>query len=75
MESTLISQALNIRYIDLKFTLMIQKNGILPKFKTSALRGGMGQMLLKQNCIRDERCECCGRCSPVGQNDKRSAQP
>lgn len=59
MNPTLISQALNIRYIDLKFTLMIQKNGILPKFKTSALRGGMGQMLLKQNCIRDERCECC----------------
>lgn len=59
MEPTIISQALGIRYIDLRFTLIIQKDSTLPKYKTSALRGGMGQMLLKQNCIRDKQCESC----------------
>lgn len=59
MEQTIISQALNIRYIDLKFTIAITEDSILPKYKTSPLRGGMGQMLLKQNCIRDENCENC----------------
>lgn len=59
MEPTVISQALEIRYIDLKFTLIIQQDCMLPRYKTSALRGGMGQMLLKQNCIRDEQCESC----------------
>lgn len=59
MEPEMISQALNIRYIDLKFTVVIPEDSILPKYKASALRGGMGQMLLKQNCIRDEQCESC----------------
>ena len=31
----------------------------MPTSKTAALRGGMGEMLLRQNCITDRRCEKC----------------
>ena len=54
-----IMSALNIRYIDLKFVVQFEKNCHMPVHKTSALRGGMGQMLLKQNCIRESKCEVC----------------
>lgn len=37
METIVISQALEIRYIDLKFTLIIQQDCMLPRYKTSAL--------------------------------------
>lgn len=50
---------LNIRYVDLKFVLSVAEDCRLPMHKTSALRGGMGQMLLRQNCIRDGECEDC----------------
>lgn len=50
---------LQIRYVKLHFTLEILEDGILPRNKASALRGGMGRMLLMQNCIRDENCEVC----------------
>lgn len=52
--------ALEIRYVDLKFTLRVLEDGTLPVNKVSALRGGMGQMLLTQNCIGDRNCERCG---------------
>lgn len=48
-----------IRYVKLHFTLRIAKNTVLPKYKASALRGGMGEMLLRANCIRDRKCEQC----------------
>ncbi len=51
--------ALNIRYVDLKFVLQFEEHCHMPEHKTSALRGGMGQMLLKQNCIRDGKCDVC----------------
>lgn len=54
-----INDALNIRYVDLKFVIKFDENCRMPEHKTSALRGGMGQMLLKQNCIHDENCERC----------------
>lgn len=53
-------KALQIRYVDLKFTVRVLEDSILPVNKISALRGGMGQMLLMQNCIGDRNCECCG---------------
>ncbi len=31
----------------------------MPKDKVSALRGGMGEMLLRTNCVRDRQCEIC----------------
>ncbi len=59
MNRDMINEALNIRYIDLKFTLAMQDDVKLPRYKCSALRGGMGQMLLQQNCIRNQDCEHC----------------
>lgn len=55
-----IKKALEIRYVDLKFTIRVLEDSILPVNKISALRGGMGQMLLMQNCIGDRNCKCCG---------------
>ena len=54
-----ISDVLQIRYVKLHFTLMFPQNCILPKNKASALRGGMGEMLLRANCISDRNCEVC----------------
>lgn len=47
------------RYIKLHFTLLFPENCKVPKYKVSALRGGMGEMLLRANCIRDRKCEEC----------------
>ncbi len=49
----------NIRFIELKIKLEILEDGRLPYYKTSALRGGTGQMLLDQNCIKDRKCNQC----------------
>ena len=55
----MILKALNIRYVDLQFILEFPEACELPQEKVSALRGGMGQMLLMQNCIRNRDCENC----------------
>ncbi len=52
-------EALKIRYIKLHFTVMILEDTILPREKVSALRGGMGEMLLRANCVRDRDCKRC----------------
>lgn len=52
-------QALQIRYIKLHFTIAFTETAVLPVNKVSALRGGMGEMLLRANCIRDRRCDSC----------------
>ena len=50
----------DFHYTTLSFCLRFVKKGALPKYKASALRGGMGQALLRQYCIWDsERCEEC----------------
>ncbi|MCR5667352.1 MAG: CRISPR system precrRNA processing endoribonuclease RAMP protein Cas6 [Eubacterium sp.] len=54
-----LEEALNIRYVRLHFTLVFPEDCVLPKYKASALRGGMGEMLLRANCIRDRKCENC----------------
>lgn len=54
-----LEKLLQIRYIKLHFYLEILRDGLLPRHKSSALRGGMGQMLLMTNCIRDKNCEKC----------------
>ena len=59
MDSEEILKALNIRYVDLRFVLKFPEACEVPEDKVSALRGGMGQMLLRQNCIRDQKCENC----------------
>lgn len=57
-------QRLNIPYIKLKFYLTLTEDSILPKDKVSALRGGMGEMLLRQNCINDRNCSTCNYKKP-----------
>ena len=52
-------EALKIRYTDLEVTLLFPEPVSVPRYKVSALRGGMGQVLLGQHCIRDENCEAC----------------
>lgn len=49
----------SIRYVKLHFTLRMLEDTELPLNKPSALRGGMGEMLLRANCIRDRDCENC----------------
>lgn len=51
--------ALQVRYIKLHITIVFLEDTLLPKNKTSALRGGMGEMLLQMNCVRDRDCENC----------------
>lgn len=50
---------LQVRFIKLKFTISFRHDSILPKDKVSALRGGLGKMLLSTNCIRDRQCSEC----------------
>lgn len=52
-------EALKIRYTDLEVTLLFPESVSVPRYKVSALRGGMGQVLLGQHCVRDENCEAC----------------
>lgn len=45
---------LNIPYVKLHFIAQVLEDCFLPKNKTSALRGGVGQMMIRQNCIQPE---------------------
>ena len=49
----------DIRYVKLHFTIEFDGDYELPKYKASALRGGMGEMLLRANCIKDRDCDNC----------------
>lgn len=49
-----------IRYTKTTFTLEFTHDTTLPPNKVSALRGGMGNMLLNANCIEDQNCNDCG---------------
>ena len=48
-----------IRYIKIHFCIEYLEDSRVPKYKASALRGGMGEMLLRANCIRNRQCEQC----------------
>lgn len=54
-----IYKALQIRYVKLHFKIVFLNHAELPVNKVSALRGGMGEMLLRANCIKDRRCDSC----------------
>lgn len=54
-----LDQALQIRYVKLFFKLKFKEATILPVNKVSAIRGGIGEMLLRANCIRDRNCANC----------------
>lgn len=51
--------ALQVRFVKLRFTISFPEDSILPKDKVSAIRGGMGEMLLRVNCVRDRQCGEC----------------
>lgn len=59
MELQQLEKALQVRYIKLHFGLCLLEDTMLPKNKVSAIRGGIGEMLLQANCIRDRNCEKC----------------
>ena len=59
MADLLMANQLETEYLKLHFFLKLTEDSKLPKQKASALRGGMGQMLLRINCIRDRRCDKC----------------
>ena len=50
---------LQVKYIKLHYTLEMLEDTYLPANKASAIRGGMGEMLLRINCISDRNCEKC----------------
>ncbi len=61
-----IRKMLDIPYVKLHFELELQEDALLPVNKASALRGGMGQMLLRSSCVvepaaayKDRRCSDC----------------
>lgn len=47
----------NIRYLSLKFTIRFEQAGRLPASKVSAIRGGIGNMLLMGNCMEAGKYE------------------
>ena len=59
MDDLIFERELAIRYVRLTFVLEMPEACIWPKSKVSALRGGMGEMLLRQNCVRDRNCDVC----------------
>lgn len=59
MDENMQNDYLNIRYIKLHFDIVFPEDSVLPSFKASSIRGGIGEMLLRANCIRDRKCEEC----------------
>lgn len=49
----------DIPYIRLCFCGELLNDARMPETKTAALRGGMGEMLLRQNCVTDRNCGVC----------------
>lgn len=54
-----IKGILNISYIKLHFELKLLNGSHLPAYKPSALRGGMGYMLMDKYCMSDRKCQSC----------------
>ena len=57
--SQLLIKSQDIRYTKLTFTIEFTEDTVLPKQKVSAIRGGIGEMLLRANCVRGRECEGC----------------
>ena len=53
-----LADAMKGKYTILRFEAQLFESCILPTYKTSALRGGMGQMLLDTNCIMSPQGDC-----------------
>lgn len=49
-----------IRYTKLVFVIKFEEETKLVREKVSAIRGGIGEMLLRANCIANRQCGACG---------------
>ena len=58
-DTLILQEYLQVKYIKLHFTVEMLEDTYLPVNKASAIRGGMGEMLLRINCISDRNCEKC----------------
>lgn len=54
-------EALDLRYLAVRFLVSFRNPAAVPELKVSALRGGMGQVLLSEYCTGDRNCEACLR--------------
>ena len=54
-----LKEALQIPYIKLHFDVVFIEDALLPQNKVSALRGGMGDMLMRTACVGDGVCVQC----------------
>lgn len=54
-----IKELLQIRYVKLHFVVQFLEDAVFTKDKANLLRGGMGEMLLRANCIRNRECTSC----------------
>lgn len=54
-----LEEYFNIRYTILHFKLQFMEDTRVVKYKSSALRGGIGEMLLRSHCIKNRQCEKC----------------
>lgn len=57
--SNIFFDELQIKYTKLHFVLGFDGYSVLPIQKASAIRGGIGEMLLRANCINNRECENC----------------
>lgn len=60
MSESELKECFNIRYAVLRFCLRFIEDTEIVRYKSSALRGGIGEMLLRSHCIADRQCESCG---------------
>lgn len=61
MDREVLKKALGVRYIRLRFQVIMTEDTELPYYKSFALRGGIGEMLLRHNCVYDrDKCRECG---------------
>lgn len=54
-----ISENLNIRYLKLHFFIQFHEESHVYRHKPSALRGGIGNVLLNKYCLKDQKCVSC----------------
>lgn len=54
-----ICDNLNIRYLKLHFTICFPERVQVYRHKSSALRGGLGNILIEKYCLRDRQCKNC----------------
>lgn len=53
------SEKFDVRYSKIHLIFEFSENTKMPENKVSAIRGGMGEMMLKQYCLSDRNCNDC----------------